>query len=147
MLKARPTIDVKFFANTDDFARGANAQRLSPKTYSYLITADQAAELERTKAELAVVQAPGDDGGYKVVKIVGVPSEKPASAEKYVISLVDLTAYRDSLARVKQARAIESRIKDRANELVEEARLKALAESSGDPTLAALMEQLKALNV
>lgn len=139
------TIDVRFFSPTDDFVTGAAAQRLSPKTYSYMITQAQADELTRTQAELAVVQAPGDDGGYKVVKIVGIPSEKPASAEKYIISLVDLTSYKASLDRVKQAKALRRRIENRANEIAEEARLAALA--SGDPGMAALLEELKALGV
>lgn len=137
------TVDVKFFTSGDPFVTGAAAQKTTDRNYSYYITAQQAKDLEAGKHELAVVQAPGDDGGYKVVKIVGSPSMRPASAEKHIISLVSLTEYKANLAKAGDIRKLRAKIEQRANEIAEEARLAALA--SNDTAMAALLEQLRSL--
>jgi hypothetical protein len=142
----RITIDVRFFVAGNDFAVGQEARRLSPRTYSYLITPAQAEYLAANpKTNLAVVRAPKDDGGYKVVQIVGVPSEKPASAEKFIIQLVDTSAYTATLEKQKLAATLRRKIEGRAAAMAEETRLAALA--SNDPTMRQLLDELKALDV
>lgn len=134
------TIDV-VFNNSDEFATGCSTNRWSNRNYSYFVTDEQARRIETEKTEFAVVRAPTNAGGLKVVKIVGQPSDTPEKATRRIVDLVDMAGYEEDEKKIALAKDLRKRIEQRA----EEARLAALAK--GDPAMAELLEQLKALGV
>lgn len=137
------TIDILFNANPNDFN---GAARYQGRVYSYFVTDEQAREIVEKNIEFAVVQAPGDDGTLKVVKIVGQPSDTPEKATRSIVCLVDLTAYQEAKEREKRIKALRHRMNQRANELAEAARLKALAEANeGDPILREMLAEMAKL--
>ena len=138
------TIDVVFNTNQNDFSGPA---KYTSKAYAYFVTDEQARQIVDDKIEFAVVIAPGDGGQLKVVKIVGEPSDTPEKATRAIVSLVDLKAYNEAKAKIDAAKQLRKRIDQRAAELAEQARLAALAEATKDPTLAAMLEELKTLGV
>lgn len=135
------TIDVQFPRNP---TYGGKANDFAGQHYAYLITNEQAAAIE-AGAEYAVVQAPGDNGPMQVVKIVGEPSETPQKATRSIIAVIDLTAYRETLQKVKEAKKIRAEIDRLAKEAAERARIEALA--AGSPEIKELMDRLTALGV
>lgn len=131
------TIDVRF--NTQDHHFNGTPSYTS-KTYTYFITDAQADEIEAKDIKYAVVKAPGDNGTMKVVKIAGQPGS--GKADRHIVSLVDTAAYEETRKRAAAIKTIKAKMEQRAAEIAEEQRLKALADA-GDPIMKALMEELE----
>jgi hypothetical protein len=138
------SIDVQFNAG-DEFATGRNADRWSSRKYAYYVTDEQARRIEADKLEFAVVRAPTDAGGLKVVKIVGQPSDTPEKATRRIVDVVDFADYEKAERNLAEARRIRKEIDRLAKEAAERARIEALA--AGSPEIRELMDRLEALGV